>query len=175
MTRVSLLWWTIALSCAAATETDMEATLEALGLPPDLGAPGGPKPKRQPLTPEQIEEKQKAAVKQIEEKPELEDKMNAQLFAMLDEDGDGELSKAECEKQLPTIMGNAGASKSSPAVSAAEFFDLMDKDADGRVSRVEANEGFKRMADKGKKRHGASGGAGGSSARSKKQGRSKEL
>ena len=45
----------------------------------------------------------------------------------------------------------------------------MDKDADGRVSRVEANEGFKRMADKGKKRHGA-----GAGARSKER-RGKEL
>jgi len=71
--------------------------------------------------------------------------MSSRIFARLDADNDGKLSKAEMQPMIDQT--NAAARAAGEAVP-SDFFGSLDKDKDGSVNREEADAFFKAMHDK---------------------------
>ena len=81
----------------------------------------------------------KASAKAEKPKAALPSDMSSRVFAKLDADQDGKLSRAEMQPMIDTT--NAAAEAAGEAVP-SDFFGSLDKDKDGSVDRVEADAFF---------------------------------
>jgi len=87
----------------------------------------------------------KAAPAKAKPKAALPADMSSRIFAKLDADQDGKLSRAEMQPMIDST--NAAAEAAGEAVP-SDFFGSLDKDKDGSVNRVEADGFFQAMHEK---------------------------